>query len=255
MKIFDFHLHPGYDFHKEALAPEVFFGELRAYGITRCAGSATHKADSNQALEAYAEILPRLNREAYEWQERYPDSFTAGIHIHPDFIDLSCKEVEYYAAHGVRLVGELVPYLMGWRNYNDPRLWEILEVVQAKDMVLNFHPNKRPEDMEAMIRQVPNLKIVIAHLDGYGLYDFAIEMMQKYENVYFDISAHGAERAGMLQDAVARVGADRILFGTDFPGYSPESFVQAVLSADISDDDKERIFYKNAEQLLGVKMS
>ena len=252
MKIFDFHLHPGYDFHADALSPTAFVEGLRAHGITRAAGSAIHKGDTNLSLTDYAEILPRLNREAFEMQLQFPDFFSAGIHIHPDFVALSCEEITRYAARGVRLVGELVPYLMGWRDFADKRLWEILEVADAHGMVLSFHPNKRPEDMLAMIEQFPHLPIVVAHLDGYGLYDFAMQTMKNHENVYFDISAHGT-REGMLQDAVSKVGADRILFGTDYPGYSPAPFLESVQRAAISDADKEKILYRNAARLLGVK--
>ncbi len=249
-EIFDFHLHPGYDFHADALSPDTFVNGLAKHGITRAAGSAIRKDDTNRPLSDYAEILPRLNREAYEMQARFPDFYKAGIHVHPDHVALSCAEIEHYAPNGVRLVGELVPYLMGWRDFADPRLWEILEVACQHGMVLSFHPNKRPEDMLAMIKQFPKLQIVIAHLDGYGLYDFAIETMQKHNNVYFDISAHGT-REGMLADAVSKVGADRILFGTDYPGYSPAPFIESVLSAKITDTDKEKILAENAKRLLG----
>ena len=252
MKIFDFHLHPGYDFHAPARTPEAFVEGLRAHGVCGCAGTVTHKDDMNLDVAEYATLLPRMNREAYEMHLQFPDFYHAGIHIHPDHVGLSCAEVEKYAQKGVRLVGELVPYLMGWRNYADPRVWEILEVVQAKNMVLSFHPNKRPEDMLAMIKQFPHLTIVVAHLDGYGLYDFAIETMQKHENVYFDISAHGT-REGMLADAVSKVGAERILYGTDYPGYDPAPFIESVLNAKISDGDKEKIFYGNAACLLGLQ--
>lgn len=252
MQIFDFHLHPGYDFHADVLSPEDFVKGLWAHGITRASGSAIHKGDTNRELADYGEVLPRLNREAYEMQLQFPDFFSAGIHIHPDFVELSCREIAHYAQKGVRLVGELVPYLMGWRSFADPRLWEILEVAEQQEMVLSFHPNKRPEDMTAMISQFPHLPIVVAHLDGYGLFDFAMETMRSRENVYFDISAHGT-REGMLQEAVSRVGADRILFGTDYPGYSPVPFLESVQNAAISTRDKEKILYGNAARLLGIK--
>ena len=78
--------------------------------------------------------------------------------------------------------------------------------------------------------------------------------MKKYENVSFDISAHGATRQGMLTDAVAQVGSSRILYGTDYPGYGPQSFIDAVLKAEITDADRENIFYKNAASLLDVQL-
>ena len=185
MRIFDFHLHPGYDFHSDKLGyeitPERFVAGLAEQGISACCGSVLHKADASREVEAYAEILPRLNREALAFGACYPTLYFPGMHIHPAHPELSCAEITYCADRGVKLVGELVPYLMGWRSFADPVLHEILRVAQGRGMVLSFHPNKHPQDMEALFAALPQMPIVIAHLDGYGLYEFEIEMMQKYE--------------------------------------------------------------------------
>jgi len=258
MKIFDFHLHPGYDFHNDELGyeitPEIFTQGLKKSGISFCAGSTIHKADASRPLEEYSEIFPRLNRESYAFYERYPQIYTPGIHIHPEFPKLSCREIEYYADKGVRLIGELVPYMQRWEFFSDTRLIEILKLASERKMVLSFHPSNNTEDMEGLFKALPDLKIVVAHLDGYGLYDWSIEMMRKYENVYFDISAHGINRAGMLRDAVNKVGKEKILYGSDYPGYSHTPFTSAVQNSGLSDCEQEAIFYKNAERLLGIKI-
>lgn len=254
MKLFDFHLHPAYDFNCVAATPREFAADLRKYGTVKCAGSVIHQGDSKRPVEDYAEIIPRLNGEAWDIYQQLPDFFVPGIHVHPAFVDLSCRELDQYAAKGVKLVGELVHYLMSWTSYTDERMFAILEHARSLGMVVSFHPKKKPEDMEPMFAAFPQLQFVVAHLDGYGLYDFAIEMMKKYENVSFDISAHGATRQGMLTDAVAQVGSSRILYGTDYPGYGPQSFIDAVLQAEITDDDRENIFYKNAARLLDVQI-
>ena len=259
MKIFDFHLHPYYDFHNDELGyeitPEIFIDGLKKSGISFCAGSALRKADSKRELFEYEEALPRLNREAYSFYEMYPDMYTPGIHIHPEFVELSCKEVEYYADRGVKLIGELVPYMMKWSSYSDPKVIEILRLASERGMVLSFHPSQNLADMEGMFKALPNMKIVVAHLDGYGLYDWSIEMMRKYENVYFDISAHGIDRPLMLRDAVNKVGKDRILYGSDYPGYAQKPFIEAVESSGLTIDEQEAIFYKNAERLLGIRIN
>ncbi|MBR5601250.1 MAG: hypothetical protein IKW24_01320, partial [Clostridia bacterium] len=93
MKIFDFHLHPGYDFHNDKLGyeiiPELFVRGLRECGVSFCAGSVIHKADAKRPLADYAQILPRLNAEAYDFRQKYPDLYTPGIHVHPAFVELS----------------------------------------------------------------------------------------------------------------------------------------------------------------------
>ena len=250
MKIFDFHLHPHYDFHNISISDEDFAATLQKSGVGGFGGSVIHEGDCNHPVEEYAEIIPRLNAEAFEIHEKYPDVYVPGIHIHPDHKELSCAEIEKYADKGVRLIGELVHYLMGWTGHDRRELIEILRVASDRKMTLSFHPSRNTAAMETLISSLPDMNIVIAHLDGYGLYDWSVEMMKKYKNVYFDISAHGAERVGMLSDTVNAVGAERILYGTDFPGYSSEKFINYVLSERISDSDREAIFYKNAERLL-----
>ena len=251
MKIFDFHLHPRYDFHNISISDEDFVATLQKSGVTGFAGSVIHEKDVNRPVEEYSEIIPRLNAEAYEIYEKFPNAYVPGIHIHPNFPELSCSEVEKYADKGVKLIGELVHYLMGW-SYENKTLFEILSLAEERGMVLSFHPTGNTSAMETIVKQFPKMNVVIAHLDGYGLYDWSIETMKKCENLYFDISAHGAEREGMLCNTVNAVGAERILYGTDFPGYSSEKFINYVLSERISDSDREAIFYKNAERLLRI---
>jgi hypothetical protein len=63
MKIFDFHLHPGYDFHNDKLGyeitPEIFVNGLKKCGVTFSSGSVIHKADMNRPVAEYADIIPR----------------------------------------------------------------------------------------------------------------------------------------------------------------------------------------------------
>ena len=142
MKIFDFHLHPGYDFHNYKLGyeitPEIFVDGLKKSCITFSCGSVIHKADMNKPVLEYAEIIPRLNKEAYSFYEKYSNIYTPGIHVHPEFVEMSCSEIEHYADRGVKLIGEIVPYMMSWNGYSNPNLIEILKLASEKKMVLIF---------------------------------------------------------------------------------------------------------------------
>ena len=57
----------------------------------------------------------------------------------------------------------------------------------------------------------------------------------------------------MLAAGVKAVGAERILFGTDYPITNPGMYVQAVLGEHISEEEKEKIFYKNAQRILKLE--
>ena len=253
MKIFDFHMHVGYDFNGKSGNSHEYLNTAKKNGITRCAGCAIDMASNSHPIKNYGDIIKRLNAHAYGMQAEYPDFFTAGVHVHPDFVDLSCEIMRDHKTKGGLLVGELVYYMMGYQ-YGHKGLYEIFSYADELGMVVSLHPSaKRYADMEKLLTSFPNLKIVIAHLDGYGLFENVIDLMKRYPNMYTDISAYGAQRCGMIKEAVEKIGSDRILFGTDFPGYNIQPFIDAVLNSGISDTDIDNIMYNNALKLLKVK--
>lgn len=256
-KIFDFHLHPGYDFHNDRLGyeitPEIFVEGLKQAGITRCAGSFITKGHFEKTRNDQPEIIPEMNEKCYQFHQKYPELFTPGIHIHPDFAEISVAEIEKYGKKGVKLIGELAPYAMHWScGYDSAAMHDILSVAGQYNMVFSGHPTSAA-DMDSFARNNPRTIIVFAHIDGYGLYDAEIEMMRKYDNVYFDISAHGQDRPGMLHQTVDLVGSERILYGTDYPGYTQKTFLDLVRNSSLTEDEIENIFWNNAVRLLGLQ--
>ena len=130
MKIFDFHLHPGYDFHDNDTDPAHFVAILKADGICGCAGSFINRDMNRRPAAEFAWRLPQLNRQVWEFQSTCPGFFVPGIHIPPDFPELSCKEMEAHKAKGGILLGELVSYMMDYR-YDHPNLPELLRYAQS----------------------------------------------------------------------------------------------------------------------------
>lgn len=255
MEIIDFHCHPGYDFHLGnhgvAIDPRRFRHDLMANGITKCCGSIIDRAMCGRPVSEYEQLIPALNNRALAMRELWGDFYVPGIHVHPAFVELSCHEIERCHANGVRLIGELVPYMMGWSVCTSPEFLTIMECAAAHEMIVNIHPTNTA-DMYALSAAVPRLKLVWAHLSGYGGFDDHIEMLKRHENVYFDISAHGTDTVGTLRRTIDAVGCDRLLFGTDYPGVGPASDIAAVLFEPLTDDEREAIFSRNAKRLLGI---
>ena len=73
------------------------------------------------------------------------------------------------------------------------------------------------------------------------------------KNVYFDT---GVVLDKMDMDQCLRMmknhGTDKILFGTDMPWSGQKEYAEIIRGLDLSDEDKERIFYKNACKLLNI---
>lgn len=252
MKIFDFHTHLGYDYHDEKrgyhMTPDRYVRELSEMGVSLAAGSTIRRADSRRPLEDYEEIIPRLNAEAYEMHEAYPDFFVPGIHVHPAFVELSLAQIEKYAAKGVKLLGELVPYMMQYNALAVPEADAIWEAAVKHNMVVSVHPTTYP-DLDAFAKRHRDLRIVVAHL-GVAAYDDQLDLFRKNENIWFDVSGHADERENFVRDAIDAIGKDRILYGSDFPAYLGDRFIKAVLKDCKTDAELEAILWNNAYGLL-----
>lgn len=255
MRIFDFHLHPGYDFHNNDTDMHRFVRILKQSGVCGCAGSYINMDMNRKPAEEFVWRIPELNEKAWEFQRAYPDYFVPGIHIHPDFLEMSCLEMEKHKARGGVLLGELVNYMMGYR-YNHPGLRELLHYAKELGMVVSMHPSNNMEDNLVFAEWAQGMDVVIAHLGMHEgiLHEDMIALMQKNPHIYVDLAAYGGAQPGKLRDAVNRVGSERILYGTDHPGVNDETqqkrYIDYVLSEGLKPENMENIFYNNAARLL-----
>jgi hypothetical protein len=72
----------------------------------------------------------------------------------------------------------------------------------------------------------------------------AIEAAEAAENLWLDLSGSQNHRL-ILEHCVERVGAERILFGSDLPFLEAAMTIGRVLTSRISDDAKEKILRTN----------
>lgn len=258
-EIIDFHTHPYKTesecscMYKEALFlnGEEAKADLEAAGITRICGSVI-ELGIYQREEGFA-YFKKLNDHAVELAEEYKGYYIPGIHVHPDYVKESCDEIERMYKKGVRLIGELVPYMHGWTDYSNKNFSEILDTAAQYGMIVSYHTITKEEDeMEKMIAAHKNIIFVAAHPGEKVDYLKHIERMSRYENAYLDLSGTGLFRYGMLKYGVDKLGSERILFGTDYPICNPGMYVQAVCHEHISEKDRENIFAANAKRILSL---
>lgn len=256
-EIIDFHTHPFLG-KKENICshmeycnmsventPEVF----RKLGISKICGSVVRET---QPHESPWKKIKQNNDTALKLAEIYKDFYIPGFHIHPDFLEESFAEMKRMDEKGVRLIGELVPYLDGWSDYSDSSFSELLDEAGKRNMIVSFH-SMGEEEMDKMVKAHPDVIFVAAHPGEYHSFMRHIERMKLSENYYLDVSGYGIFRYGMLRHAIDCFGADRILFGSDYPTCHPGMYVGGVLFDNLlTDTEKEKIFSENAKKLLGL---
>ena len=140
-------------------------------------------------------------------------------------------------------------------NTDDKRLFEVYEAVQGKLPLLVHCGDKRfdfshPARLKRVIDNFPKLQVIAAHLGGWSLFGEAFAILRDTD-CFLDISSCTMflppERVARY---IAGYGADRILFGTDFPLWSPETEVESFRKLPLSAEEFDKIAYKNALRIL-----
>ncbi|MFH0962861.1 MAG: amidohydrolase family protein [Planctomycetota bacterium] len=104
-----------------------------------------------------------------------------------------------------------------------------------------------PRDVAELARLYPEATVLMPHLAGNqarGLYEIA-----DFPNVHLDTSGSDPE-AGVIEEACRRVGAGRVVFGSDAPGRSFASQIAKVVGSRIGARAKAGILGGNLERLL-----
>ena len=112
-----------------------------------------------------------------------------------------------------------------------------------------------PEECDRLMEMVPDVPLVMAHMGGhpyaYGDWHRAIDVASRHAKLLLDTASSQIDN-GMIEAAVARLGPEKILFGTDMPLLDPHTQLAKVRGARIDDRAKALILGGNLERLLGL---
>jgi aminocarboxymuconate-semialdehyde decarboxylase len=63
------------------------------------------------------------------------------------------------------------------------------------------------------------------------------------------VSPHSAG----IRFAIDYYGIDRVMYGTDYPCWDPAACLALIDEIDLSESDKQKLFYDNARRILGLR--
>ncbi len=99
------------------------------------------------------------------------------------------------------------------------------------------------------LQRFPDLKLVFAH-SGLEQNDQLIEIMKQYPATFSDISTQPHQN---IRKMIKEIGADRLLFGSDYPFFNQAFPMLSVIKASDNEQDRHKIFSLNAMKLLGYE--
>ncbi|MFW6150889.1 MAG: amidohydrolase family protein [Chloroflexota bacterium] len=195
---------------------------------------------------------------------RYPDRLVPFCSIQPRAPG-ALAELDRCAAGGARGLGEMRPDVQGFDLVDPGTMDGLVDAAVEHDFVFLTHasepvghhyPGKgtvTPDLLYTFIARYPQLKVICAHWGG-GLPFYALmpEVHEALANTYFDTAAtHLLYKPSVFQTVVHLVGADRVLFGSDFPLVSQSRAADYVRACDPGPETEAAILGGNAQCLLG----
>ena len=186
----------------------------------------------------------------------HPDRLTGYATLHPDMTENEAAD-ELARALALGLRGVKLHNDMQRIAIDDPRMDKIYAACQdACPLLLHMGDSRyhydNPAQLPGVLRRFPRLRVIGAHMGGYTEWREARQYLQ-HENVLVDCSSsYFALGDAGLRDAIRFFGADRVLFGTDFPMWDPAEEVRHVRGLGLTDDELDKVLCGNARTLLGL---
>ena len=279
--IVDAHCHilpPSFADRRDDLAArDATFAEILANPSARIAGASSLLDAMAQDGVDHAvvmgmgwtdsDVATEVNEYIIECVSSNPDCLTGFISVNPAWGEPALREVERCAAAGLRGIGELHPDTQDFDITNSAEMAPLMDLARSLGLPLLLHcsepaghlyPGKgmtTPDKVWSLIQSFPDNTIICAHWGG-GLPFYALmpEVGAALSNVYFDSAASPfLYRPDIYQVAANLVGADRILFASDYPLMPHTRALAEVMEQQFAQEERRNILGQNAASLLGLR--
>lgn len=174
---------------------------------------------------------------ALEELERIRSLGLCGVKFHSEYQDFCPDEERMFPIYEkIAELGLIAVFHGGWDPYSEGEI------------------KATPQSFAAVAKTFPKLKIVAAHLGGMKLWDDIEKYTAgKFENLWFDVSVISRYISDeQLLRILKKQSPERVLFGSDCPWDEPANEIAMIERMPLTNEEKELIFYKNAEKLLGI---
>jgi uncharacterized protein len=109
-------------------------------------------------------------------------------------------------------------------------------------------PMTTPLEIAEVASACPEAVIILGHMGGYLHVDEALEVAERYPNIFLETSA--MPYPDKIREAVERIGAERVIYGSDGPVCSPRIEVEKVRLAGLDARAERLVLGENMQRLV-----
>jgi predicted TIM-barrel fold metal-dependent hydrolase len=175
------------------------------------------------------------------------------VYLNPKYTEESLNELDRCVRNGPMIGVKLWVAIRCHDKCLDPI---IRRVAELKAPILqhtwykitgNLPGESTATDLAALAKRHPTVSFIAAHTGGD--WERGIRAIRSVTNVTAEICG-GDPTAGVVEMAVRELGAERVMYGSDFAGRSFASQLAKVLGADIPENAKKLILAGNIKRML-----
>ena len=262
-KIIDAHCHiyPDKIAEKASEATGTFYGyppkmDGKVYTLIEAGKEAGVSHFIVQSVATTPHQVSSINRFIAENVSQSDGMMTGFGTMHPESDDME-RDIEEILSLGLKGI-KLHPDIQNFK-IDDFRMLKIYELCEKNSLPVLIHTgdsrydNSNPNRLVPILETYTDLTVIGGHFGGYSVWDDAERMLSGYKNFYVDTSSSlfkiSPERA---KELIYSYGVDRVLFGTDYPLWNPKCELERFMEIDLPDDDRQKIFYDNAANLINL---
>lgn len=208
-----------------------------------------------QSVATKPEQVRSINEFIAREVREFPGLLTGLGTLHPDSADLA-GDVEHILELGLKGV-KLHPDIQRFK-LDDYRCLRIYDLCEGKLPILlhtgdNRFDYSNPNRLFPILQIYQNLTVIGAHFGGYSVWEEAAELMHGIPNLYVDCSSTMfALNDEVVVSLIRTYGADRVLFGTDYPMWSPADELAHFMRLKLTNSERELILHGNAERIFDL---
>lgn len=179
--------------------------------------------------------------------------------LHPDSPTLKedIDELVSLGLRGVKLHHDVQQFKL-----DDYRCLKIYELLEERGLPLLLHTGDFRYDysntnrLKPILETYTNLTVIAAHFGGWSLWEKATEELAGYPNLFVDCSSSlCAISPETAQRLIRKYGADRVLFGTDYPMWDPSEELARFNAIPLTEEERQQVLWKNADRLFGLGLA
>jgi predicted TIM-barrel fold metal-dependent hydrolase len=195
------------------------------------------------------------NEKVHEAVSKHPNELVGYVWPNPNekekAVEITKKALRDWKFKGIKLHPLVHSFLP-----NDEIVYPIMEEARRSKVPVAIHsghpPFSLPWSIGELAENFKDIKIVMLHMGhGHGVYiQAAINTARRLDNIYLETS--GMPMHTKIKEAMEVVGSDRVMYGSDSPFHEPAVEIDRICSAGLNDAQLEQIFYRNAQNILGL---